>query len=319
MYNGSAKGGRKRQGRRGGGRNSLRGRAAKQVETDGRGGEEGRREGPDQSNVVPFPRDWIGPRDELVPVGPGAEDRAPEPEASVLELPREVPPTAADFWGEDAAAIHDPVERPDLREIDGAPAASSSSRRRQHGSAPTIPRGAIPRRFSWRPRVRVAASPVPRRLAPWVAALGAVVVVAGSLAGLQSAPPQSRASRPSTPIAAAIGRGEQHRVANAAHRVARARPKPPHRAARPLTRHASRSVTPAVSPPAQSAAPVSSYTPAAYTQPTDTYTTPPSASGAGGAAPSHSSSGSSSGGGQTTPPPAGPVGAGAPFGPGHLG
>jgi hypothetical protein len=49
--------------------------------------------------VVRLPRDWLGPREDLVPFGP----RASAPEA---------PPSAADFWGERSAAIHDAVQAP---------------------------------------------------------------------------------------------------------------------------------------------------------------------------------------------------------------
>jgi hypothetical protein len=55
---------------------------------------------PEQSDkVVRLPRDWLGPREDLVPFGP----RASAPEA---------PPSAADFWGERSAAIHDALEAP---------------------------------------------------------------------------------------------------------------------------------------------------------------------------------------------------------------
>lgn len=43
--------------------------------------------------VVRFPRDWVGPLEELVPFGPSA-DRENEP----------------DFWGEDSAELQDAVE-----------------------------------------------------------------------------------------------------------------------------------------------------------------------------------------------------------------
>ena len=49
--------------------------------------------------VVRLPRDWLGPREDLVPFGPRAS--APE-----------TPPSAADFWGERSAAIHDAVQAP---------------------------------------------------------------------------------------------------------------------------------------------------------------------------------------------------------------
>lgn len=52
--------------------------------------------------MVRLPRDWLGPREELVPFGPSAaSDRATEP-----------PPSAEDFWGERSAAIHDALQAP---------------------------------------------------------------------------------------------------------------------------------------------------------------------------------------------------------------
>jgi hypothetical protein len=64
------------------------------VETEGRKTGEGGQELGTKSNVVPFPRDWLGPREELIPFGPSARDE-----------PR-VPPAADAFWGEDSGAIH---------------------------------------------------------------------------------------------------------------------------------------------------------------------------------------------------------------------
>ena len=78
------------------------------------------REGPrEPSNVVKLPRDWLGPRSELVPFGPSADrqpGKADEPasadDAAVLEL---VPPaslTQDDFWGGTLDAIPHPVVGP---------------------------------------------------------------------------------------------------------------------------------------------------------------------------------------------------------------
>ena len=44
-------------------------------------------------NVIRLPTDWVGPREELIPIG------AP-------------PPAASDFWSEDSAALHDAVQAP---------------------------------------------------------------------------------------------------------------------------------------------------------------------------------------------------------------
>jgi hypothetical protein len=65
---------------------------------------------------VRLPRDWLGPRDELVPLGRHTETREAEPAPAQLTsasaLIAEPPPSAADFWGERSAAIHDAVQAP---------------------------------------------------------------------------------------------------------------------------------------------------------------------------------------------------------------
>jgi hypothetical protein len=58
--------------------------------------------------VVRLPRDWLGPREDLVPFGPGAS--APEPESDASAPSPEAPPTAADFWGERSAAVQAPAD-----------------------------------------------------------------------------------------------------------------------------------------------------------------------------------------------------------------
>jgi hypothetical protein len=67
--------------------------------------------------VVRLPRDWLGPREELVPFGP----RAPS------EDTEEPPPSAEDFWGERSAAIHDALEAP--ADISDAPVGIQTRRR----------------------------------------------------------------------------------------------------------------------------------------------------------------------------------------------
>ncbi len=67
---------------------------------EGRRSEGGEHEA--QPNVVRLPRDWLGPRDELVPFGPRARTPADDR-----------PTSAADFWGEQSAAIHDALQAPD--------------------------------------------------------------------------------------------------------------------------------------------------------------------------------------------------------------
>ena len=56
-----------------------------------------------EDNVVPLPRDWLGPREELVPFGPSAG-----PDPSQPAEPDDVSPE--DFWGERSAAVQDTLE-----------------------------------------------------------------------------------------------------------------------------------------------------------------------------------------------------------------
>lgn len=67
--------------------------------------------------VVRLPRDWLGPRDELVPFGRRSATREAELGGPALTseappLVADSPPSAADFWGERSAAIHDAVQAP---------------------------------------------------------------------------------------------------------------------------------------------------------------------------------------------------------------
>jgi hypothetical protein len=60
-----------------------------------------------EENVIRLPRDWLGPPEELVPIGPAARARAAQ-----RELEDGLPPAADAFWSEDAAALHDAVQAP---------------------------------------------------------------------------------------------------------------------------------------------------------------------------------------------------------------
>lgn len=57
-------------------------------------------------NVIRLPREWLGPPEELVPIGPAARARAERAAADAM------PPTADAFWSEDSAALHDAVQAP---------------------------------------------------------------------------------------------------------------------------------------------------------------------------------------------------------------
>jgi hypothetical protein len=53
---------------------------------------------------VRLPREWVGPPEELVPFGPGADKPQSPPDAG----------RQPDFWGEDSAALQDAVESADV-------------------------------------------------------------------------------------------------------------------------------------------------------------------------------------------------------------
>jgi hypothetical protein len=70
----------------------------------------GSRTGSDErNNVVRIPRDWFGPKDDLVPFGPRAW---PEDGVSGAEPVDDAaaPFDAETFWGEDADSVHDVVD-----------------------------------------------------------------------------------------------------------------------------------------------------------------------------------------------------------------
>jgi hypothetical protein len=89
------------------------------VDPEGRPTEAGATESPAGDNVVRLPRDWLGPRDELIPFGPSA-DSADESAS---------PPTADDFWGEESSSIQTAVEAPAF--VDPGWGAASRARARE--------------------------------------------------------------------------------------------------------------------------------------------------------------------------------------------
>src|SRR5690348_15280318 len=84
---------------------------------------------PGEDKVIRLPRDWLGPREDLVPFGPSADrDRGPEPPSGPRDAPddasgrpplEEVAPLAPepvspdDFWGERSAALQGPLDEAD--------------------------------------------------------------------------------------------------------------------------------------------------------------------------------------------------------------
>jgi hypothetical protein len=69
------------------------------VETDGRHAKPGGKETEGEDNVVRLPRDWLGPREELIPFGPSTEA-----EDDGLATP----PSTHDFWGEPGTGLWEP-------------------------------------------------------------------------------------------------------------------------------------------------------------------------------------------------------------------
>jgi len=129
----------------------------------GFGSKTGDRDGADSTpeahapvNVVRLPRDWLGPREELVPFGP--EDRArarearaagglvaapssPAGEVPTADLYADTPPAATDFWSEDSAALHDAIQGPGAQSLPDsaqAPVAVPGLARREQPRAGTV-------------------------------------------------------------------------------------------------------------------------------------------------------------------------------------
>ncbi len=102
--------------------------SARGTATGNRGGsEDGRDGGVDTRKVVPFPREWYGSPDELVPIdlGPPEVDATDAAETDATE--------AAAFWEGGAGGDHELTEPPDARLRD--PATSGMAARTEH--APT--------------------------------------------------------------------------------------------------------------------------------------------------------------------------------------
>ena len=73
------------------------------METEGPKTEHGGEEPGTNNNVVPFPRDWLGPREELIPFGNSAGYGVEQSTAA---------PGAEAFWGGDSGPLHAVVPEP---------------------------------------------------------------------------------------------------------------------------------------------------------------------------------------------------------------
>ncbi len=238
------------------------------------------------TNVVQFPRDWFGPREELVPLG--------EPPAPVR---------ADDFWGEGSASIHDAMQAPE----GDCPAVGVA-----RAPASRLPALALPGFLSIRP---------PRRLI--VGGLGAVCVLAVALVGsMWPAPvrlPQTgRSDAALSP--AVIGAGVPAIVPRRGHSgTARHRGSGRRGAARhAVVSHArARARSSGGGGGGGGAAPATSQ--GTGTPSTSSGAAAPASSGSTSDSTNAASTQPSSGSGAGASQSSGPVGPGAPFGPGHLG
>jgi hypothetical protein len=143
------------------------------VESDGRHTEVGGKDPKSESNVIRLPCDWLGPREELVPIG-----RIPEP--------REEPPlAAADFWGDGSAAMHAPI----VGEADTAvdPRVGSGSR-----SVRLAGQGLASGRAAWAWAVRVGGARWPWVVIGVIAAVACLGVALASLGSGSSPRPARR-------------------------------------------------------------------------------------------------------------------------------
>lgn len=243
------------------------------METEGRNSEQGGQEPGTNNNVVPFPRDWLGPREELIPFGSSAEQSAAAPEAEA-------------FWGGECDPLHAVVAAPT------SAAAIAGRHFRALGGRLAV--GALV--------VAVLAAAVFGRIVGVPTggagpAVGSNVAAAGffDLALLRGAvgAPAIEASKPAArhvaaPHRARLTKSPRHRPAVAARTSG---------AASSSATHVTAAAATSTSQPVSSA-------------PTSTSTSEPTATSS---APTHSSVSS-----HTANVRPGPVGPGAPFGPGQL-
>jgi hypothetical protein len=258
-------------------------------------------------NVVRLPRDWLGPREELVPIGSRADalDRLDGDTTSRL------PPAASSFWDEDSGSVQAAMQ---------APAGEWQSPRPEPTAAP-------PKRHR-RPRIHARwpeTGPLSTRGRASLA-LGVIatcVIAALAVIGLtesSGSPPARRSPARQTSSATPIARGE-HRAGSQAltpkvtqvrtERRSRHTAPVPHRP-KPTRhrRHISRtsSSTSATSEPAQTSAPVSTPPPATTPTATTLAPTTPAASNSGASTTAKSTS---SGGRQPAFGPTGSLGPGS--------
>ena len=273
-----------------------------------------------------FPRDWFGPVEELVPFGVASEpvDSHPGPKetgASVVELAPPVP-RAEDFWSEGSAAVQDAVQAPEADDAIGGGRAHSTAA--PDACRVPIPQSSAGARGDTRPRRHIAAL--------IAVALVGLAVVASALSVATSGPLQTtihaQAARDKSQSTPAFGMSVLPHVMS---RITLHRAVPPHlrrhlgagHRPRPVPRDAQPKPVITTAESSLGSASSSSARPVAYTTsspvprasaPVSTASSAGVTSGSGG-----TTSGNSSGTVTSSSTPPGPVGPGAPFGPGHLG
>ena len=305
-----------------------------------------------------FPRDWIGPREQLVPFGPTAgPPRQPT-------APLGLPPSADDFWGEGSAAVQDALQAPDRIELGESDALDQPERVRgaQHDAgrpASWAPR--FPRRVSGSASSDSSESASPRRhrartLLGLVGVAAGVALVIGVLITDQhnrgAATTAKSKSRDYGLLFAGLGHSVVGAVPHASQEIAshvrtpahpRPRQSPPRHQHKPRkSSHASGSPTTsyvtasggsggstgAATATTGSATSATSSPTGTTASPSDTTQSSSVSNDSGGGGSSAAggsggaSGGGSSGGGSSSGgggSGSGPVGPGAPFGPGKLG
>jgi hypothetical protein len=127
-----------------------------------------------EENVIRLPRDWLGPPEELVPIGSAARARAAQ-----RDLDHGMAPSADAFWSEDSAALHDALQAP-----------SDLSRERLEPPVGLVPPVAGRRSFSLARLPRLRLSGRERRVSRWwgLLALPIAVLLVASVVGLTEGP-----------------------------------------------------------------------------------------------------------------------------------
>ena len=245
------------------------------METEGPKTEHGGEEPGTTSNVVPFPRDWLGPREELIPFGSSAGYGVDQAATA---------PGAEAFWGGDSGPMHAVLPEPvSAAGVAGERCRTPARRLALGGLAAVVLAAAVVGRLAGVP---TTASP----------AVGTDVAAAGfvDLALLRGAvgPPAIESPKPAV-----------HRVPGRAHPAAHPRHRPA-TGSRTSSSGATTAATTVAATPATSTSQTVSSTSSSSAAPEPAATS---------SSPTHSSVSS-----HTASVRPGPVGPGAPFGPGQL-